>query len=236
MYQISVDKFSGPLDALLHLVEDRKLSINEISLAEVADQYISYLKTLAEISKEELAAFLVIASTLILIKSRSLIPHLALSEEEAIDIKELEIRLRMFQFFKILSGHVRELGGNSKHLFGREAYSGGFQIFSPPPRITKETVHALLLEILIQLPKKEELPTDIMEKAISLEEKMEELKSRLQKSFEFSFDEFSAHGGKKRKVEVIISFLALLELIKQGFLVFKQKNLFGSIDLRKWEN
>ncbi len=232
MYQILLDKFSGPLDALLNLVEDRKLSINEISLAEVADQYIAYLKTLEEISKEELAAFLVIASTLMLIKSRSLIPNLSISEEEATDIKELERRLKTYQFFKTLSLHLRELEAKNKHLFGREAYSGMGQFFSPPNGVTKETLRSILLEILTVLPKREELPTDIVEKAVSIEEKMEELKSRLHKSLEFSFDEIK--GGKKKKVEVIVSFLALLELIKEGFLIFNQKNSFSSIEIKKF--
>ena len=151
MYQISLDKFSGPLDMLLNLVEERKLSINEISLADVAEQYISYLKTLEEISKEELAAFLVIASTLMLIKSRSLIPNLDITEEEATDIKELEMRLKTYQFFKIMSGHLRELAAKNTHSFGREAYSGMGEFFSPPDGITKENLRATLLEILTHL-------------------------------------------------------------------------------------
>lgn len=79
-YQLTLENFSGPLGLLLNLVEEQKLSINEISLAEIAEKYIIYLKSLEEMPKDELAAFLVIASTLMLIKSRSLLPGVQLTE------------------------------------------------------------------------------------------------------------------------------------------------------------
>src|SRR3989338_5944844 len=99
MYQLTLNNFSGPLGLLLNLVEEKKLSINEVSLAQVADQYIAYIKSAPALSKEELAQFIVVAATLILIKSRSLLPSLAISEEET-DIKELETRLATYKFFK----------------------------------------------------------------------------------------------------------------------------------------
>ena len=85
--EVTTERFSGPLDALLMMVEEKKLSINEISLSQIADQYIAQIKQAETLSKEELAMFLVIAATLILIKSRSLLPNLPLTaeEEESID-------------------------------------------------------------------------------------------------------------------------------------------------------
>lgn len=231
-YQITLEKFSGPLDLLLSLVEEEKLSVNEISLAKIAEQYISYLKSLEEMSKEELAAFLVVASTLMLIKSRSLLPDLRLTEEEETDIAELERRLKTYKFFKELASYVKELNKENKHLFGREAYAGMSAVFFPPDGVTPAVLKKTLVEILETVPKKEALPEEALAKTVSIEDKMAELRERLNKFMEFTF---SAFGGdeKKEKVEVIVGFLAMLELIKQGFMIFEQKKLFGSIELKK---
>lgn len=233
MYQITLEKFTGPLDILLSLVEEQKLAINEISLAGVAEQYIAYLKSLEEMLPGELAAFLVIASTLMLIKSRSLIPNLKLSEEEETDIKELEQRLKTFQFFKELAGHLRDLNQENRHLFGREAYSGMSAVFFPPESLTASILQKILGEIVESMPFKESLPEEEILKTVSLEDKMTELKERIENFMEFSFDEMK--NGAKEKIEVIVGFLAMLELIKQGFLIFEQKRLFGSIQLKRHE-
>lgn len=218
---------------MLNLVEEQKLSINEISLAKIAEEYIKYLKSLEEMQKEELAAFLVIASTLMLIKSRSLIPNLKLSEEEEMDIKDLERRLRTFQFFKELASHLRELTKEKHHLFSREAYAGMSEVFFPPNGITAAHLKKTLLEILEFIPQKESLPEEAILKTVSLEDKMAELKERIERFMEFSFDEMK--NSAKEKVEVIVSFLAMLELIKQGFMIFEQKHLFGNIQLKRSE-
>ena len=242
-YQITLEKFSGPLDLLLNLVEEDKLSINEISLAKIAEQYIAHLKSLEEMPKEELAEFLVIASTLMLIKSHSLIPGIKLSEEEELDIHELENRLRTYKFFKELSLHIKDLNKENLHLFGREAYAGMSAVFFPPEGLTPAVLKKTLVEILGAVPQKEFLPEEALAKTVSKEEKMAELRERINKFMEFTFSAIglartSASGGdeKQSKVEVIVSFLATLELIRQGFMIFEQKKLFGNIELKKNNN
>ncbi|QQG42321.1 MAG: segregation/condensation protein A [Candidatus Giovannonibacteria bacterium] len=229
-YQLTLEKFSGPLDLLLNLVEEDKLSVNEISLAKIAEQYIAYLKSLEEMPKEELAEFLVIASTLMLIKSRSLIPGIKLSEEEELDIHELENRLRTYKFFKELSLHIKNLNKENLHLFGREAYAGMSAVFFPPEGLTLAILKKTLVEILEAVPQKEGLPEEAILKTVSLEDKMEELKNRLERFMQFTF------SGGEEKTDVIVSFLAALELIRQGFMIFEQKKLFGSIELKKNHN
>ena len=231
MYQVAVEKFSGPLDALLSLVESQKLSINEISLADVADQYIASLRALEELPKEDLAAFLVIAATLMLIKSRSLLPNMALTSEEETDIKELARRLQTYQFFKLLSRHFKDEIHEGRHLFDREAYSGLSSFFAPPKGLTSAGLAKILGQLLAVFPQKDRMPADVLEKSVSLEEKMTELKARVDRVLKLTFDEFKK--GTAKKVEVIVSFLAMLELIKQGFLVFEQAGLFGTIEITK---
>src|SRR3989338_11573593 len=164
MYELTLDKFTGQLDLLLNLVEEKKLSVNEVSLSEVAEQYISYLKSLPDISKDELATFLVVASTLMLIKSRSLLPSLELSEEENVDISELESRLKIFKLFKELSIDLKVLSQKGAHLFGREAYVGMGSFFSPPGGVTPDVLGKAIFGVLEILPKKEDLPEDVIER------------------------------------------------------------------------
>src|SRR3989338_11100179 len=94
-YTVSRNVFEGSFDFLLDLIERRKLHIHDISLSEVADDYLSYIETLGEFPTKDAAHFLVIASTLVLIKSRSLLPGLALTPEEETSIDDLEGRLKL---------------------------------------------------------------------------------------------------------------------------------------------
>ena len=234
MYELALEKFVGPLNLLLDMVEEKKLSINEIALSQVADQYIVYLKALEEASKEELASFLIIASTLMLIKSRSLLPLLKLTEEEEVDIKELEDRLKIYKFFKEISLKLGSIGKLGNHLFGREAYAGMNYFFSPPEKINVENLKKAISDVLEILPKTNDLPEDIVEQVVSLEDKIAELKERVERSFSHIFLGKSKIRNEE-KAEVIVSFLAVLELIKQGFLIFEQKRLFDNIELKKYE-
>src|SRR3989338_7017919 len=110
-YYVKTHIFEGPLDTLLSLVEKRKLFISDISLAQVADDYIAYIKSLEDFPIADSAHFILIASTLVLIKSKSLLPTLTLSEEEEHNIEDLEKRLAEYQKYKELSRHLRERFG-----------------------------------------------------------------------------------------------------------------------------
>jgi len=236
MYQLTLNNFSGPLGLLLNLVEEKKLSINEVSLAQVADQYIAYIKSAPALSKEELAQFIVVAATLILIKSRSLLPSLAISEEET-DIKELETRLATYKFFKALAEHLNALYKRNSRLFCKEPYGGlgsaflAQNIFIPPENISKETLGSIIVELVRSIAKTEALDTEMILKTISLEEKINELKGMLENKLKTTFQEMKK--GAKEKMEIIVSFLAILELIKQGFLAIEQDSAFGTIKLKK---
>ena len=127
-----------------------------------------------------------------LIKSRSLLPDLQLTDEEEMDVKELELRLKTYKFFKELAGHLKELNNQNKHLFGREAYAGMSAVFFPPKGLAPAILKKILGEILEAIPQKEILPEESILKAVSLEDKMTELKERLLRFMPFTF---SAIGG-----------------------------------------
>jgi segregation and condensation protein A len=230
-YQIKLEKFEGPLGLLLEVIEKRKLSINEVSLAEVTDQYIKYLKKLEGFPLEEVAGFVAIASTLLLIKSASLIPTLNISEEEAGDIKDLERRLQIYAKIRNYAAILGQFFGDDI-MFGREAFSGFNFGFLEPKGVTREKLRDVLKQIIANLPLKEILPEAVVKKTVSLEKRIEEIVSRIQHQIELSFSE-AFTTGKKEKVEIIVSFLAVLELIKRGFVVVEQATLFENIRIKK---
>ncbi len=233
-YTVKQEKFEGPLDLLLELIQEQKLSINEISLARVTDEFIQYLKKLGAdgaADQELLAEFLVVAATLLLIKSRSLLPQFQASPEEEGSIAELEKRLAEYQRLKALSEELGRLGKGGPQAFSREAYAGSAVAFYPPKRFGTAMLAQAFEGILQALPKIEKLVEEKLKRVISLEEKIRELQSFLQERVERAFSELVS--GAKEKVEIIVSFLALLELTKQKLVSVEQKKLFGDITIRR---
>jgi len=225
-YVVKTPIFEGPLELLLSLIEKRKLHINDISLAKVADDYITHIKELPKFPMGEAAHFILIASTLLLIKSKSLLPALTLTEEEQGSIEDLERRLKLYQRIRELSLHVKESFGKDMIFYPRErAFT---PVFSPDNTMTLESISSSINEILKRLPKKEFLPKTVVAKVISLEEMIESLTGRIQSSLKLSFKEF-AKIGKAEKTHIIVSFLAMLELVKQGIVNVVQENHFDDI-------
>ncbi|MDQ3014598.1 MAG: segregation/condensation protein A [bacterium] len=228
-FKIKTETFEGPLDLLLTLIEKRKLFVNDISLAKVTDDFISYVQTRENFPIAESAQFILIASTLLLIKSKSLLPTLNLTEEEEASIEDLEHRLKLYQRIRDLSLHIKDKFG--KHIiFEKNQSRIVTPIFSPDESMTVPNLLNSIRTVLVNLPKKEHLPKAVVKKVISLEEMMESLTSRIQSSLKMSFKEFSGHG-KVEKVNVIVSFLAMLELVKQGAIDVRQETDFDDIHI-----
>lgn len=228
-YNVKTHIFEGPLDTLLSLIEKRKLFINDISLAQVADDYIAYIKSLSDFPIADSAHFILIASTLVLIKSKSLLPNLSLSEEEESSIDDLEDRLKQYQKYKALSLHLKErFGINVEYL--RLSEKEKIIVFAPDKNTSVGRLYETIQAVIKQIPKKEFVPKAIVQKVVSLEEMMESLFERIISSFKMSFKEFSGHG-KVEKVNVIISFLAMLELVKQGIIQVRQDADFHDIEM-----
>ena len=166
-YQVKTHIFEGPLDTLLSLIEKRKLFINDISLSQVADDYIAYIKSLENFPIADSAHFVLIASTLVLIKSKSLLPTLTLSEEEEHSIEDLEERLREFQKYKALSRHLRErFGINVEYL--QLPSKEKIVVFTPDQNTSIGRMHEVIKTVLAQIPKKELVQKAIVQKVISL--------------------------------------------------------------------
>lgn len=228
IFKIKQEAFEGPLDLLLSLIEKRKLSITEISLAKVADDYMEYIKSFENFPVGESANFILVASTLLLIKSKALLPELALSEEEQGSMEDLEKRLKIYQKFKELSKQLRPSFGKNILLFQQNRMVN--TVFAPHKNIVKENIFSSIQSVLSSLPKFEKLSKAIVHKVVSLEDMIQSLTKRVQNTLRMSFKEFSGFG-KKEKVHVIVSFLAMLELVKQGSIFVAQDKHFSDITI-----
>ena len=228
-YNVKTPIFEGPMDTLLGLIEKRKLFINDISLSQVADDYIAYVKNLENFPIADSANFILIASTLVLIKSKSLLPDLSLSSEEQESIDDLEDRLKQYQKYKALSIHLKQRFGINIS-YSRLPSKERKIVFAPDKNTNTNKFYETIISIIAQIPKPDIVPKAVIQKVISLEEMIENLTERINKSLKMSFKDFSGHG-KKDKVEVIISFLAMLELVKQGIIDVKQDKDFQDIQM-----
>jgi len=228
IFKIKTEVFEGPMDLLLSLIEKRKLLINDVSLAKVTDDFISYLQNKTEYSIKDTSEFLIIASTLLLIKSKSLLPNLDLSEEEKTDMYDLELKLKIYKKIKELSIHIKSMFGE-KMLFFPNARKME-PVFSPDSSMTKENIAEAIFTVIKNLPKFEVKPKVTVAKVMSLEEMIQNLTKRVQSSIKMSFKDFSGMG-KADKVNVIVSFLAMLELVKQGIIEVNQREKFEDIHM-----
>lgn len=226
-YVVKINHFEGPLEVLLDLIEKRKLHINDVSLSQVTDDYISHVRKLQEFSIPGIANFVLVAATLLLIKSRSLLPGLTLSEEEESDISDLEERLRMYKKVKELSAHVKTRFG--KEIIFERGELKNEPVFSPPEEMTLLSIIGSLKTVIKNIPIKEITPKAIVKKIISLEEMIARLVERVESSMKLSFKEFAK--GSSEKVEIIVGFLAMLELVKQGSIDVMQEKMFDDIHM-----
>jgi segregation and condensation protein A len=227
-FEIKLEHFEGPLELLLSLIEKHKLSINQISLSKVADDFISYIKSLEDFPISESADFILTASTLILIKSKSLLPSLELSKEEEGNIEDLERRLRLYQKIKDLSINLKKSFGKNQIFFANDRPTT--PVFSPHEAINTIKLYESAKNIISVLPKFEKLPKAVVQKVMSLEEMIGNLSKRIEQSLKLSFKDFSGMG-KKEKVHVIVSLLAMLELVKQGAIKVAQDDSFSDITI-----
>lgn len=234
-YKVTTEVFSGPLDLLLSLIESRKMHISEVSLSKITDDYISYLDKLEKFSIKSSTDFILTAAILMLIKSKSLLPDLDLTKEEEKSIGELEERLKEYRRIKDLSINIENLFGK-KIIFFRQPTKEVEVVFSPEKNITKENLFFLIRGIIKQLPIKNLSSKVTVGRIISLEEVIDNLSTRIKTSLRMSFKEYSGMDSKKelskeRKINIVVSFLAMLELIKQGIIDAKQENRFGDINM-----
>jgi segregation and condensation protein A len=225
---IKLAQFEGPLELLLSLIEDRKLDITKVSLGSVADQYLERLAADKDaISLENLSSFLIIAARLILIKSKMLLPVLEFTDEEEAAMEDLEVRLIEYRRFREVAEKVGTLFHSGRRSFPREKFLRAVEVFVPPKGITPESLRKHFESVLGEMPAPERIIEETVEEIVSLEERIASLQISLRERAECSFRELSVTAADR--MEVIVSFLAVLELVKQRYIVVDQGDTCGDI-------
>ena len=223
-----VPKFEGPLDLLLQLVEREEVDITEVSLAAVADQFVKYVRDgKGKIPPEELADFLVIAAKLVYMKSRVLLPSLAAEELE--EGPDLATQLRLYQQFVVASRQIDRMWTSDRVSFARERrpVRALEPAFSPPPGITSVLLKELMQSVIDRLTPIRKLPEAAVNRIITIQDKIKELADKLRSAASFHWSSF--WGRSKDRSEKVVSFLALLELVKQRVVKVEQGELFEDI-------
>ncbi len=234
-YQIKTDHFEGPLDLLLTLIEKRKLFIGDFALSKVADDYIEHIRRFESFPMNDVANFLLVASTLVLIKSKAILPELNLTKEEESDIDDLKRRLALYELFRNLAGEIKNRYGKTL-IFERSGRPEMPVVFAPEPKITITQIASSMQAVITQLPKKALIPKATVKKVVSIEEMMTKLSGRVTQALKMSFGQFSNYrkgvpATKEERIGVIVSFLAMLELVKQGVVHVTQAEEHGDIDI-----
>ncbi|MEK7508149.1 MAG: segregation/condensation protein A [Patescibacteria group bacterium] len=235
-YELKLPQFTGPLPKLLELIEERKMEVTNISLAQVTDDFLKYLKTLTEERADLrlIADFISVASRLIFIKSKFLLPELDLTPEEEGAAKDLELRLRLYQQLKpIIAGMLRlwkTSGGewSRPFLLDRGVFSlpPGQTVFYPGHGISLNDLTESLEKIFESFAAIAPETESIKEKIVSIEEKIQEIIQRLEKEGGSTFKNLSS--AKSRK-DVIVIFLAILHLAREQLIYIEQTGHLSDI-------
>ena len=228
-YIISLDQFEGPLDLLYQLIQKRKLQINTITLAKVTTDYIAHVRKREVLPAEEVAHFIHTASILVLIKSKSLLPVLEYTQGEEVDVQVLESRVRLFDY--IQKKAVPALRDWKKQVYIVEAPKQKEQIvFSPDKSCTTKGLHRNALAAVQNVAVFKQPKEKKVHKTISIEDIIEKVLKTVSERTAVSFKDLAAKGSKQEK---IVSFLAILELMRKNVLMAEQCKEFDDIVLTR---
>ena len=233
MLHLRLEKFEGPLSLLVKLIDNEELDITQVSLAKVADEYVAYLKS-TTLNPDETAEFLVVAAKLLLIKSKTLLPYLYPEEEE--EIEEFTQQLKMYQEYLQATQAVQALIGEKRFMFerkfNRKALVASTKLFAPPKDFSKLTAKVIFEEIIERLrPFNQVLEEKTLATKVTIEDKLFAITDGLMKRAKMAFSEILAKGGDK--TDIVVSFLAMLELVRMCQIGASQAELFGEIELSR---
>lgn len=228
------NQFEGPLDLLLTLIEGQQLNITDIALAQVTEQFLQYVRKLEELDPTSLSDFLAIAAKLLVIKSKAILPTLEIEQDEEDAGVPLETQLLLYKQFREVAKYLKALDAKQQQSFTRSLVFSQRISFFPDPGVQGSHLHSAVLKVLSELKELDNLPKARIKDTISIQEKISQLQGLLSKEIETKLSSVLAQA--KNKSEVIVTFLALLELIKQRIFSVEQDALFTDITIRKLEH
>jgi len=231
-YAIKIENFEGPLDLLCHLVDKNKMDIYDIKISEIADQYIEYINKLEEMNLEITSEFLIMASALLLIKSKGLLPKQVEDEEELTE-EQLIARIIEYKKYKEITKALRE-----NYLeFSNRIFKLQENIELPKQRLEKEYTKEVIPEIYSNIVERnkvrlnqnaENIKKIAITETYTVASKVKEMFRELLKKPKFVFNKMYTLS-KCNRVEVITAFSGLLELTRRDKVTATQEELFGDI-------
>jgi len=229
-YSITIDQFEGPLDLLLHLIKESKLSILDIKIDKITTQYLSYIKTMENLNLTIASEYLVMASELIEMKSKLLLPKKEEEKEEEIDERQdLIDRLLAYQQYKELSKKLRQKELTRKELYTKQPEN--MKKYMKEKTFAYGTLSAddllkALSSFLEHQKENQPLNTKITSKELTVEQRRYEIKNILKKQKRVSF--FSLFSIPTKEY-IVVTFLAVLEMAKNFEILITQENNFEEI-------
>jgi segregation and condensation protein A len=229
--KIRIEQFEGPLDLLLQLIEGQELDITSLALANVTEQFLDYVKQLQDKNPTHLADFLVIAAKLLVIKSKALLPNLELGIEEEESAYDLTQQLLVYKKYKEVAKHLRRLDLRRQQSWTREPEFSDQVAYLPDPEVTPEALAGSIRKLANELKEVIRLPQQVMAEVVSITEKIEHIQKLIADKVETSLASLIKEA--KSKTEVVVTFLAVLELTKQRIVSVEQSSLFQDIMIKR---
>ena len=224
-----LNNFEGPLDLLLQLIERQELNITEISLSQVTEQFFAYLDKLEKNHSSELADFLVIAAKLIYLKSKNLLPYLYPDEEES--GQTLTDQLKMYKTYVDASVNIQNLWKRDRIAYGRDESPLKMSDFIVPRNARVEDLKISFEQLLKRLKPIQPLPEATIDHAVSIKQTIDNIMAILKQNKKFSF--IKLLNDSKNRTEIIVSFLAILDLLKKKDIIVRQINSFADMEVER---
>lgn len=226
MTTVTLPQYTGPYDALLSLIDTKELSISDVALSEVTEQFLTYLDTLEQRDPAAVADFLTVAARLLLLKSSLLLPTFQVVEEEEVSLTD---RLKLYERFQAAAQYIAEAWDGAAYLAERPRIMVEPEVqFIWAENITTDSLQSAMARVIASRKPPKPLPKTSIDKTVSLKETISRLRTALKPGSKSSF---WAYADKRSKTSVIIHFLALLELTKLGSVVPAQAGHFTDITL-----
>ncbi|KXG76830.1 segregation and condensation protein A [Thermotalea metallivorans] len=241
-YNVKLESFEGPFDLLFHLIEKAEVDIYNIPIAQITDQYIQYIHDMQKFDLEVTSEFLVMAATLVEIKSKMLLPHkheeqLTMAMDEMDPRQELITRLIEYKKYKSAADEFKKREEVFKKVFYRPQEQLDQFIRYDDIELVDLDIRTLLDAFNNLLRKKKShgedkiYASEIHRDEITIEDKIHQIKEHLHQNGAVRFDHL--FSDPYNKSEIVVTFLALLELIKLRFLIVQQDKIFGHIIVKK---
>lgn len=226
---IHLQHFSGPLDLLLQLIEQKEMDITTVSISAVTEQFLQYLDEVEERNPEELADFLVMATRLLLLKSHALLPYLHVDDEP--DPGQLAAQLRMYKAYVDAMQVLEQRISQHAYLHPRQSVAQREVVFRAPEGVGAKEFKQFFVDVLERLEPVVRIPKSAMQKVLSLREKLCQIEDLIESQVKLRFQELLADSNDRE--EVVVTFLALLELVKKQAVCIRQDKLFSDITIEK---